>query len=81
MSTGQDTTWDIEVRVSGPGGVIADEMQLIRELLIECGYRVNVQDEHPWPDVADIRSKRTGKGKIVKLVAVHCPWGRLSHDH
>ena len=62
----------IEVKVTGPGECISNEMLIIEKALKDAGYPVEVIDEFP-PEIKEIKPANAG-WKIV-LIAKHCPWG------
>ena len=62
----------IQVKVTGPGECIGNEMLIIEKALRDAGYPIEVIDPYP-PEVKEIKSPPAG-WKIV-LKADHCPWG------
>ena len=64
---------DITVTVSGPGGVINNEMLVIEQALKNLKYTVIVENDR------DVKTKpdpwREGEGITIKLKADHQPWG------
>lgn len=73
--------FDIEVKVSGPGGCINYEVEIIRRTLAAEGFVVDVTNSHPPSNetidehVERIRKLNHAKRTKINLVANHCPWG------
>ena len=69
---------DINVTVTGPGGVISYEVEVIRRALIAAGISVEFVDLYtPAPEAGDwfaVQASKT-RGTAVKLIANHQPWG------
>ena len=72
--------FDITVTVSGPGGIVNREVEIIRRALLEANCSVQVENAHP--DDSDIsgqykpRNIPTGGVKShVQLIVEHLPWG------
>ena len=80
---------NIEVKVTGPGGVINFETLIIKRALEQVGITVEVEDEYPFSyrvnqnviqETEDEYIERITKlnetcSTTVKLIAEHCPWG------
>lgn len=72
---------EIEVKVSGPGGCINSELEIIRRALINEGFVVDVTNSHPPIDetmdehVDRIRALGYFNKTKIRLIAKHCPWG------
>ena len=64
---------NINIKISGMGLTISDEVYLITNFLKEKGYDVSLEDEHP-PKV-DLKGNITNPKKKIKIVANHLPWG------
>lgn len=63
---------NIEVKVSGPGECISNEILIIEKALRDVGYPVEIVDEYP-PENREIR--KASEGWKITIVANHCPWG------
>lgn len=82
---------DVTVTVTGPGGIINYEVEVIKRALEAAHVRVEVINPHPDDNpekmVQEIERRLTDDQwaapytwskritKSVKLVADHCPWG------
>lgn len=78
---------EVTIQVTGPGGTITYEMELIKRALESVGITVIVKDDHPWcphsgngyltvDGFIEHRNKLTAhEGHTVLLKAVHVPWG------
>jgi hypothetical protein len=64
----------IEVKVTGPGGIINYEMGVIEQALVAAGIPVRVVNPYPDDCVAH-GDKIHHNGVNVTLVANHLPWG------
>lgn len=71
-----DNTPDITITVTGPGGVISLEVEVIKQALEAIGVVVDVADPYR-PDQATMEKwlQATTRNMKAKLIAVHCPWG------
>lgn len=79
----------ITITVSGPGGNISYEVELLKQYLESEGYKVAVENEHPfiagdptcsefssWEEYhAHRRKLKKGRIKWCKIIARHIPWG------
>ncbi len=77
----------VTIKVTGPGGTISFEMLLIQELLEREGYKVVVQDDHPFSGRknSEFKTKEeyfehrrklmAEKPREIVLEADHQPWG------
>lgn len=74
---------NVKVTVSGPGGCIDYEVEVIRRALEAEGLKVNVIDPHPFEpnesfaNIDELLAHcKTLSGSItVDLIANHIPWG------
>jgi hypothetical protein len=70
---------DVVVQVSGPGGCINYEIELIRRAMEAAGIEVVIRNSHPDPqDVLDTmfeRAETIGNMTRVVIQAYHSPWG------
>ena len=70
--------FEVEVKVSGPGGCFSYEMETIRRALEAAGCRVSVVDDHPsklsWSEMQALYN-RNREPTAIRLVANHNPWG------
>ena len=62
----------IKVEVSGPGGIINNEVALIERALLLAGAKVNVINEYRDEEIIIFRDSTSIE---VDLIADHCPWG------
>lgn len=67
---------EIRITVSGPGGVIGYETEVIRRSFELMGYQVEVKDEHPLePGDFERMDARRGTGSVKILLSTeHQPW-------
>lgn len=75
------------ITISGPGGSIQYEVEIIRRLLESEGFKVSVKDKYPfvpdkaegfdsWEEYQEHRRKLLSeKQKEIELIADHLPWG------
>lgn len=61
------------ITVAGMGLTIYSEVYLIKEILEQRGYDVELTDEYPPKEKIDTK-KIVGKNRKIKLKAVHAPW-------
>lgn len=71
---------DVTVTVTGPGGCISLEIEIIRRALVAAGINVTVTNPHPPAEgFIPHMEKYIKDGKMsttnVKIIAMHCPWG------
>jgi hypothetical protein len=70
-----------EITISGMGSIINNELAVIRQALLEAGFVVEVENEHPSnksdrehiDHIFDLNYKRGSS--IVKIKMDHQPWG------
>ncbi len=76
------------ITISGPGGNISYEMEIIKQALEKEGFKVNVTDSHPFIErihkscfksmeeyLEHRRKLMAEKPREINLVAEHLPWG------
>lgn len=64
----------IQIDVRGPGLVIANEVYLIKAILEEKGYEVELDDPQP-PTAKEFDPYDIDGGNVkIKLIAHHSPW-------
>lgn len=71
---------DVTVTVTGPGGCISGEIEIIRRALTAAGINVTIADPHPPVEgFTEVLDKYIASGRMsqtnVKIIAMHCPWG------
>lgn len=82
---------DITITISGAGSVINFEVEIIRALLEKEGYKVEVDNRHPWKpndsfatmeEYLEHRRRllqdpdyRGYRTQTAKVIAQHLPWG------
>ena len=64
----------IKIDIAGPGLVISNETYLVKEVLQDHGYEVEVIDKHPPKKKPNIHSI-SGKNVKVIIETHHAPWG------
>ena len=71
--------FEVQIRVSGPGGCIGTEMTLIRQLFEQHGIPITTTDTHKYPDPIkfpfDCGLELMKKNAQIHLIADHQPWG------
>lgn len=71
----------ITVTVSGPGGCINAEIELIRRMFVDNGFDVDVNNPHPpqgetiSQHVERIFAIGSPKRTKITIIGNHCPWG------
>lgn len=71
----------ITVTVSGPGGCINAEIELIRRMFVDNGFEVEVNNTHPpqgetiAEHVERIFALEIPHRTKITIVGKHCPWG------
>jgi hypothetical protein len=71
----------ITVEITGMGGTIAYQKEVIVKALKEAGLEVEVQDDYPYKDAEEMMSetkRRIDNGEIkdwkINVKAKHCFW-------
>jgi len=84
VTTSNDIYHHVTITVTGAGGVIHNEMEIIKQALAEFGYEIVIKDAHPRPDTLhpiDLVHFKTRVKELFKhrrvatIVADHLPWG------
>jgi len=68
---------EIHIKVTGPGGLIGYETEVIRRSFELMGYQVEVKDAHPLEpgDFERMDARRGTGGFKILLSTEHIPWG------
>ena len=64
----------IQIKISGMGLTISDEVYLIEKIFKEIGYtNIDVKDEHP--PITQFNGTPCHLDKKITIIADHRPWG------